>query len=133
MNNRLLMSVVAILVTSTSGCGIGHESFEYIVSYGAKGTSDGMTITITTPNGTEQHRAGATFSSPEVYTFKAGDHAYISAQNQSDHGEVTVKLNYSRKGLPRVSLASTSTGGYSIATVSWLVGDEKKVDDGGLK
>jgi len=106
-----------------SGCDMPTAPPDYIVGYAAEGTREGMSITVSTPIGTEQHKVGANFASP-LYTFHSGEHAYISAQNQGAGGKVTVRLVYRRTGLKPVKLETTSTGGASIATVSWLVGDE---------
>lgn len=101
---------------------------KYMVDYRAKGTRGGMSITISTPNGTEQHQVGASYVSP-TYMFQAGQHAYVSAQNLGEEGTITVMLYYGRLHSPQkqgpVKLESTSTGSASIATVSWLVGDER--------
>ena len=131
MRSRLF--ICALLFVLVSGCDMPSPPMEYSVVYGANGTREGMMITISTPNGTEQHRVGSSFTS-DMYKFKAGEHAYISAQNQGERGKVTVKMVYGRVGIaePRV-LESTSTGGYSIATVSWLVGDESQGTIGGQK
>lgn len=117
---RTLVLAMALL---TDGCGIAPPP-EYMVTYAAKGTRSGMSITVSTPNGTEQHRVGASYVSPP-YKFKAGQHGYISAQNLGERGTITVMLVYSRPELNPVKLESTSTGGASIATVSWRVGDER--------
>jgi hypothetical protein len=127
IRGRLLL-VIALM---SGGCNIAPAP-EYIVIYGAKGTRSGMSITISTPNGTEQHQVGATYSSLP-YTFRAGQHGYVSAQNLGESGTITVMLVYRRLN-PKpvkeaVRLVSTSTGGASIATVSWLVGDERPASE----
>ena len=117
---RPLALAIALL---TGGCGIAPAP-EYMVTYAAKGTRSGMSITVSTPNGTEQHQVGSHYVSPP-YTFRAGQHGYISAQNLGERGTITVMLVYSRPNLKAVKLESTSTGGASIATLSWRVGDER--------
>ena len=115
--------LVLTIALMTVACDIAPAP-EYMVTYAAKGTRSGISITISTPNGTEQHRAGASYVSP-TYTFRAGQHGYISAQNLGESGTITVMLVYGRPKLKPVKLESIGTGGASIATVSWLVGDER--------
>lgn len=111
-----------------SACDVSSVRTEYSVVYAVKGPrKGGMIITMATPSGTEQHQVAEGFVSLP-YTFRSGQSAYISAQNLSNRGELTVILRWSRLGSDKSGksgrLESTSTGGGSIATVSWLVGDE---------
>jgi hypothetical protein len=119
--------LIAVAALSASGCDVTPAT-EYNVYYGAKGTGGDVSVTVSTPHGSEQHQRGRTYSSPP-YKFRTGQHAYISAQNLGDRGTVTVFLMYSLKGTQSVTLESTSTGRASIATVSWLVGDERRQSD----
>lgn len=111
-----------------SACDVSSVRTEYSVVYAVKGPrKGGMMITMATPSGTEQHQVAEGYVSLP-YTFRSGQSAYISAQNLSNRGELTVILRWSRLGSDKSGksgrLESTSTGSGSIATVSWLVGDE---------
>ena len=119
----LLVLTIAMVTVSYSA-----SAPKYMVDYRAKGTRSGMRVTISTPNGTEVHLVGASYVAP-TFIFQAGQHAYISAQNLGEQGTITVMLYYSRLHSPQkqepVKMESSRTGGGSIATVSWLVGDER--------
>lgn len=92
----------------------------YSVKYSVTGTAHGAHITISTPGGgTEQHEVSIPFSSPQ-YTFKGWEHAYISAQNSGDGGTIGVEINVNGSVLKQ----ARSSGSYSIASVSWLVGSK---------
>jgi hypothetical protein len=121
---RFTAFVIATLV-GFLGCHMeAATAAEYMVTYAAKGTKAGMAITMATPSGTEQHQVGASYVS-EPYFFRSGEYAYISAQNLGNGGKVTAMLVYGRKGMDVVKLETSSTGRASIATASWVVGDEK--------
>lgn len=115
----------ALLALLVSGCDPAALTTEYTVVYSAKGPRKGMSITIATPTGTEQHQVSEGYVSLP-YTFRSGQSAYISVQNLSNRGEVTAFIRYSKSGSKTSEkLESTSSGAGAIATVSWRVGDEK--------
>lgn len=90
------------------------------VQYRVTGTARSADITISVPGGgTEQHPVSIPYTSP-AYTFKGMDHAYISAQNKGEYGSVTTEIVVNGSTLRRAS----SSGAYTIASVSWLVGSK---------
>ena len=68
-------------------------------------------VTAGTPGGGTSQRTGP-LPITGTFTFKAGDHVYVSVQNQQGAGSVTCRITVD--GL-KVS-ENTSSGGYAIAT-----------------
>lgn len=83
------------------------------VEYKVSGTASSVFITLETSDGTAQFNADVP-SSKTYAGFSSGDFVYISAQNNSSTGTVTVEIY--KKGDTYKS--TTSSGAYCIATAS---------------
>jgi hypothetical protein len=85
------------------------------VTYSITGSAPTVNITMESEGGGTSQRSGQSLPwSLAGMGFGAGDFVYLSAQNQADHGTVTVTIT--RNG--EVWKTATSTGAYVIATVS---------------
>jgi hypothetical protein len=112
---------LATVALSLVGCGLPDPNQEWSIQYRVTGSARSADITISVPGGgTEQHPVSIPYTSP-TYTFKGMDHAYISAQNKSEYGTVTTEILVSGSTRKQAS----SSGAYTIASVSWLVGSER--------
>jgi hypothetical protein len=89
------------------------------VTYEITGSASAVSITLSNAQaGTEQGEYQVPFR--KTYTMKRDAFAYISAQNQGEYGTVTCKIFLGST----VWKESTSSGAYSIADCSGLVGSE---------
>jgi hypothetical protein len=116
----LVVFIVWIMGSSPSGSSSSSRQTSYQVIYEITGTAhDGVSLTYeNAQGGTEQ----GTYILPETirFTMNYGDFAYISAQNEDDHGSVTCRILIDGVEWKK----STSTGAYVIATYSGSVGRE---------
>lgn len=94
------------------------------VSYHVSGDASSVSITISTPTGTQQ---ASNRSVPLISTTSgrqgiylemgAGEFAYISAQNEDSIGSITCTIRVDGKVISQ----NTSTGGYAIASCEGTV------------
>lgn len=89
------------------------------ITYAVNGGAAEAFITISTPQGTEQHLVALPYISA-AYRFEAGGFAYVSAQNQADAGSVSVAINLDGAA----KLSATSSAPFGIATVSCTRGQD---------
>jgi len=116
-------SVCLVLAMCRGGGGGGTYSTpipsSYSVTYEISGSASSVSITLSNAQGgTEQGEYKVPFR--KTYTMDRGAFAYISAQNQGEFGTVTCKILVGST----VWKESTSTGAYSIADCSGLVGSD---------
>jgi hypothetical protein len=116
---KLLLIGALLAVTIALGCGLPDPNKTWQINYRVTGSAQRASITMETPQGTEQHEVSIPWTSP-TYTFKGMNHAYVSAQNQGESGTVSVVLVVNGSTYKQ----ATSSGAYSIATVNWLVGSK---------
>lgn len=89
----------------------------FSVTYEITGSASAVSITLSNAQGgTEQGDYKVPFR--KTYTMERGAFAYISAQNQGEYGTATCKILLGSTAWKE----STSTGAYSIADCSGLVG-----------
>src|SRR4030065_2587653 len=113
----LVIFLVWIISSNWGGDGtLSNLKTSYQVTYEITGTAQkGVSLTYeNAQGGTEQ----GTYKLPETirFTMKYGDFAYISAQNEDDHGSVTCRILIDGVEWKK----STSTGAYVIASCSGL-------------
>lgn len=114
----VLFGVLAALVAARlPSVGLGLSTGSHQVSYSVTGTADKVSLTYTTPGGTEQL---ADVNLPWNYqmTASSGAHAYVSAQI-TDQGGGTVTTTILLNGEPVKS--ATSSGFATIASSSGRV------------
>lgn len=115
MKNHFL---IALFMLTLTACGGGDQPGSASVSYSISG--DGTTAASLTyanaTGGTEQKTVTLPTTVPTsgTYSIPPGQFLYISAQNQSSSGSVTVKIMINGN----VWKQSTSSGAYAIATAS---------------
>lgn len=117
-----MFRIVALLIAllSLMGCDVPDPNQTWSVQYRVTGTAPSADITISVPGGgTEQRSVFVPYTST-TYTFKGMEHAYISAQNKGEYGGVTTEMVVNGSTLKQAS----SSGAYTIASVSWLVGSK---------
>ena len=76
-----------------------------------------VSITMNTKNGTTQYNGIKTPYETPPETFKVGEFVYISAQNQTGSGSITVEITIDAISYKK----ETCYGEYCIATVSGMV------------
>ncbi len=89
----------------------------YLVRYRVTGTTSRASLTYqNSEGGTEQAVVNVPWD--QLFTFRRGDFAYLSAQNQQDHGSIVCEIWVNGTKWKE----STSSGGYTIASCSGSVG-----------
>ena len=113
-----LIALSMLIIFAVGSTDMSDKKQTYRIQYCVTGTARSADITISVPSGgTEQRPVQIPYISP-TYTFKGWEHAYISAQNKGEYGSVTAEIVVNGSTLKQ----ATSSGAYTIASVSWLVG-----------
>jgi hypothetical protein len=120
----------AALLTGFAGCGGDDsslsaddladlaEALSFEVGYYVEGSADSASITIETPTGTSQQQDiplpiyNKTGDLGLHMTFQRGDFVYVSAQNDSEYGKVTCRIEVDGE----VISENSASGAYAIAT-----------------
>ncbi|MGC9975356.1 MAG: hypothetical protein ABSC57_01370 [Syntrophales bacterium] len=114
---KLGLLCVLLVAVLPATCGLPDSNQTWRVQYKVTGSARNADITISIPGGGTEQRPVAIPYASQTYTFKGMDHAYISAQNKSEYGDVTTEIIVNGSTLKKAS----SQGAYTIASVSWLV------------
>lgn len=112
LKNRILL-LVAVLGCLSLLLACSNSNEPTSVQYKITGTASEVAVTLSNPTGgVEQYNVGV----PHTFSYSSfpGWYLYISAQNQDDHGSVTVEIYVNGK----LYKTSTSSGAYVIATAS---------------
>lgn len=83
------------------------------VSYKVTGSAASFDVTLTAPNGNNSQYSGVASGATWSATGNSGDFIYLSAQNATDQGDVTVTLSIDGSTFK----TATSSGAYVIASV----------------
>jgi hypothetical protein len=111
------ITIGLVLLVFLVACDLRDPKQTYSIQYRVTGSARSADITISVPaGGTEQRPVSLPYTSP-TYTFKGFEHAYISAQNKGEYGDVTTEILVNGSTHKRAS----SSGAYTIASVSWSV------------
>lgn len=120
MKHSIAVLAMAALVVACGGgddggggADLGPASAGVAYTVTGIGTTRASLTHTNSSGGTEQRTV--TLPWTNFYSMKRGDHLYLSAQNESQSGSVTVKI--SGGGPDRIA---TSSGAYGIATASGL-------------
>lgn len=111
-NNTIFLLVICLFFVVLAGCSV--ESMQSSYKYEVSGTAGNYSITCEgAPSGTVQY---SNVGSGWAYTWNQSSTRwlYMSAQNNTNSGTVTVKIICDGKVLAQ----QTSSGAYVIATVS---------------
>jgi len=111
---KVLFALIALVTLTFTSCSKGELLGPAQFYYEVTGTGGQYSVTLEgAPKGTVQY---ANVGNGWKYTWSGGSGRwlYISAQNRSSQGTVTVKIFKNN----RVVASQTSSGGYVIATVS---------------
>jgi hypothetical protein len=112
MKSLTLLLILSLF--SSSACSAADESY-YLVQYEVVGSTKSVMVTLTKPGASmEQHTWKVPFTLPPL-PFGGMDTATISAQKQSERGDVTVRILVNGK----VVREATSSSAYGIASVNW--------------
>jgi hypothetical protein len=110
----LIWGMLALLATIGSGCDDYFASTKRDVELRVTGSASSVSVTYQNASGGTSQGSGCGLPWSYTYTGWRRDFAYISAQNEGDHGTVTASI-YVGGALWK---SSTSSGAYVIATAS---------------
>ena len=118
---RTFQLIFLLVGLAFSGCAESHnEPKTWDVKYAVEGTGLSFNVTISNKDEGTSQFSNVNRSWTHLFTTQDSDHfLYISAQNNSDYGNVTVKIYVD--GVKKKE--STSEGAYVIASASMIVDD----------
>ena len=94
-----------------AGAPVSPVSTVHTVAYDIAGSAGSMSITATSPTGTEQ-ASGRALPAHLTYQMESGAFAYVSAQNEGEAGSITCTIRVDGQ----VISTNRSEGAYTIAT-----------------